>query len=147
MSEIEQNPEISESEKDEDIASSKKKDEESNSKGKMKTAADTEPREYSIKKLQQKIKAVSEAGQENKYSGWTVEPSAAESKPKKITELNLASNDAALEEIEEEIGKKKPDLGAELIEGLEEGQDLDAATKDLVQRAISVAHTVLSFIL
>eukprot|EP01022_Parablepharisma_sp_SALTPOND_P015341 TRINITY_DN2158_c0_g1_i1.p1 TRINITY_DN2158_c0_g1~~TRINITY_DN2158_c0_g1_i1.p1 ORF type:complete len:363 (+),score=105.52 TRINITY_DN2158_c0_g1_i1:2421-3509(+) len=103
----------------------------------------TESSQYSLKKLPQKIKSITEENTENKYSGWTVEPTVEKKKkPKKITELNLTTNDEALAEIEEEMIQRKPSLGAELIEGLEE-EEQDAATKDLVQRAVAVANTVL----
>ena len=52
----------------------------------------------------------------------------------------IDANDEALEEIEVQIAHKDIPISGELIEKLEEE---DAATKDIVHRAVTTANTVL----
>jgi len=114
-------------------------------KGRVKTS-ESDDKNYSIKHLQEKIKSATQTvSQKNIYSGWTIEnPTKESKKKKKIEELNLLSaNDEALEEIANEINKRKSSLGQELIENLEENnEENDPAMNDIVQKAMALTKSV-----
>lgn len=114
------------------------KDNVEEAKGHIKASA-TKSVQYSIKKLAQKIQSAAEEYEEDtKYSGWTAKP--RRQKAAKFEELNLAATNEMLDEVQAEISQQKSLLGEELLEGLEE----DAATKDIVHRAVAVSNTVNS---